>query len=241
MLRNSPRSFGRNKNSNIISPAQSISQKTLIGWPGNSLASSQGILLPVSIPASLDSNTSSISFNGSQNQALSVRLNEIFIYLSKFSIICKSYFTTFGAGGATNYGGIFGSWDSNSVASGQLIYYNGSGTNVTRPQFGVASGNSFYSIAAPENAWKINTWQLNICEVDKSLGKLRLFIDGSKIGEIDMPINLAINAGSDTFAFGGYALANNAILTNIQGNLKHILILSDITTEVEKNYLNNLI
>lgn len=228
-----------------VSPSSSSSllNKLLVGWSGSSATSDFGLSNVIISGTSQNLikklGAASLFYAENQNTATNIRLNDFFVNTAKFSIICWAYFNNFGTGGTTHYGGPWASWDSGSVASGALLFFNGSGTNATLPQFLIASGSNSYAIAASSGSWQPFVWYLTICEVDKPAGKMYFYMNNSLVGQRDIPVNLILNTGSDTFSFGGYALSNNVRLTNMDGYLDQILILNDLTSENEREWLWN--
>ena len=222
----------------IADTKTALQSRILLGYSGNSLSNDLGAFTSITTNATVSSTqkklgSNSLSFNN-QNSGLSFRINEVLRQLKQFSICHWVYFDT-----SFNYGGPWASWDSNSIASGQLILLNASGGSPSIPVFHAAyNGGSIQSIAAASGSWQLNTWYYMICEWDRVNNKIRMFINNGLIGEPSIPSGAVLNTGVDTFGLGGYNNADSTI-TNAKCYLDEFVILTGNTTQSERDWLWN--
>lgn len=225
-------SLPRNKDikSNILA-------KTYTGWSGNSLLSDLGLYKGISTGGSVQNTIKKIESNAifysgtGSNPAANIRINDNIRLFSQLSFSFWQYTTT------SSYGGAFGSWDSNSISSGQLLFYNATGTYPNAYQFLVAyNSGSNSSVTAPNVL--LNTWQHFVCTWDLQNQRMLLYLNGVLVSSATIPVTAVMNSGADIFSLGGYAIADNTI-TNFRGYLEQVLVVQGILTEEEISYLYN--
>jgi hypothetical protein len=154
--------------------------------------------------------------------------------MQQFSICHWVYFHT-----SFNYGGPWASWDSSSIANGQILLLNGGGATPTMPSFFAAyNGSNYALVTGSSGAWQLNTWYYMICEWDGVNNKIRMFIDNTLIGESVIATGAVLNNGIDTFGLGGYAIYDSSI-TNTKCYLDEFCILYGNTTQAERDWLYN--
>ena len=214
-----------------------ILAKTYTGWSGNSLLSDLGMYKGIStggnvqnIVKKIESNAIFYSGTGS-NPAANIRINDNIRVFPQLSFSFWQYTTT------SSFGGAFGSWDSNSISSGQLFFFNATGNYPNAYQFLVAyNGGSNSSVTAPNVL--LNTWQHFICTWDLQNQRMLLYLNGQLVSSATIPVTAVMNSGADIFSLGGYAISDNTI-TNFRGYLEQVLVVQGILTEEEISYLYN--
>lgn len=216
-----------------------LQNRIVIFWKGDSLTSTSGIVSGVTVPGSIGAiGTGKVGLNAiiPTNAAMSYRFNEYLQSLGQFSIGCWVYFNKFTS--PNTYAGPWGSSATFSVAGDQMMLRNNGNSTSPAPQLRVNSGGTSYVVYGTANSWGINQWHYCLAEVDSTNLRIRLWIDNTLIGETILPSGFILNAGTDDFSLGGWALHDNSI-SNMDGRLEEVVILTGNTTSGERNWLWN--
>jgi hypothetical protein len=216
-----------------------LQSRIVIFWKGDSLTSTNGIVSGVTVPGSVGAiGTGKVGLNAiiPTNGAMSYRFNEYLRSLDQFSIGCWVYFNKFTS--PNTYAGPWGSSATFSVAADQMMLRNNGSSVSPAPQLLINSGSNIYAVYGAANSWTINTWHYCLAEVDSINLRLRLWIDNNLIGEAVLPTGFVLNAGTDNFSLGGWALHDSTI-SNMSGRLEEVVILTGNTTSGERNWLWN--
>lgn len=220
----------KNIKSNILA-------KTYTGWSGNFLLSDLGLYKGISTGGSVQNTVKKIESNAifysgtGSNPAANIRINDIIKVFPQLNFSFWQYTTT------SSFGGAFGSWDANSISSGQLYFLNSTGTYPNAYQFLVAyNGSSSSAITAPNVL--LNTWQHFVCTWDLQNQRMLLYLNGQLVSSTTIPVTAVMNSGADIFSLGGYTIADNTV-TNFRGYLEQVLVVQGILTEDEIAYLYN--
>lgn len=218
-------------------PLDTIKSRILIGWIGASVNSDLGAFQGIASGSSVSTSTpkigaSSLSFNGSQNSALSLRLNEAIRMMPRFSIGFWIRHDSF------DFGSIAASWDANGAINGGILIINDSGGTPSNYGFGIGVGDSFYSVNAGEGLITLATWHHVVCEFSRPDRFLKIYTDNILRDSLILPSNIFINVGIDTFSLGGYATGTGGF-TNFTGLSAQVFLASGNLSEEERSALWN--